>query len=714
MRNRLDAMGVRQFYRRRKVGVACMTAALVVCALGVVLLTDFSQSRAASSPMQLVRLNVSQDSGMVRIEITADGSFNDATIEQLTRGRETIVRIRGARSLLRPSYAIEDPLARGVRVVNGQTGGEPYVDVIISLGDGATLAQKKSFNRLLIGIATDFARLRRRRQPAADAELAQREAKPARSVASAATAAAPRPVAPPTSESVKANEAAKVNNVNQVAQAAPSSEAASANLLAAMPQPSLRSRPLWTKLLGSSLNPAKYDALDLAHGSGQTVNASTLVGQPSLFNFFPVTIAAPGAPQGAWVPGTTTSIEDEIGGRPLGAGVLRPSFLFGAYYSDNFFYRSQDGKHLGVFTLAPRLEYEIPGEERALRMAFESRLRKLTNGRWANAHQFDFDMRADITPSFRIGVREHFVRSPLDAQEYDPAGETYIVGDTFNRNDFGARFDFSFGQRSRIGLDLGSNIVHWSRSHIESAPLFIDYDEIIAALSYERDVSETTTATATFTFTDANTQAPLRSQFNGLGDHHSYAIELGGRTQVTETSGMALRVGYERSDYRNAPDQNDFSGLVFNLLYRSDLTEKTNLQFAALRKTQVSTFNLEGGNARLVTTGGSARLEQATTEALRVALGLYYQRLGFPLAIVPTSTASGGVFVGDFAGERRLDHLYGFNLEASYRWSELLRTSLVYSFSRRDSTIPVFTFNTNRLSLIFELGRRNEARGRPF
>jgi hypothetical protein len=349
-----------------------------------------------------------------------------------------------------------------------------------------------------------------------------------------------------------------------------------------------------------------------------------------------------------------------------------------------------------------------------LRLAYEAKIRKLTNGRWANAHQFDFDMRADLTSSIRLGVRDHFIRSPLDPREYDPAGEVYIVGDTFTRNDFGARFDFSFGQRSRLGLDLGSNIVRWSRSRIADAPLFIDYNDIKGALSLERDISEQTTATVSFTVSDTNSFAPLRPQFNGLNDHRCYAFEIGGRTQVTETSGMALRVGYEHSDYRNAPDPNNFRGLIFNLLYRSDLTEKSNLQFAALRKTQVSAFNLEGGNARLVTTGGSARLETAATEALKLSLGLYYQQLGFPLAIVPTSTASGGVFVGDFAGERRKDHLYGFNFEGAYRLSDLLRARLVYSFSRRDSTIPVFTFNTNRLSLVFELGRRNDVRGRPF
>lgn len=705
MRNRSGAMNVRQFYRRRNPGLTLLSVALFGCFVTAALLTELFQTSAAS-PMQLVRLNVNQDSGMVRIEITADGSFNDSVIEQLTRGREAVIRIRGARSLLRANYTVDDQLTRGVRVIAGERDGEPYVDVLISLGDGATLAQKKSFNRLVIGIAADFAHLRRNRPPSAgNAELARRETK----APSAVTA--PR-VAEPASASVGAGDAAVVNAFVPN-NSAP--ESASAELSAQMPQPSLRSQPLWTKLFGPQLTPNKFNALNLSHGSSaQTLNAATLAGQPSLFSYIPMTIEAPGAIRGAWVPGTTASVEDEIGGRALGAGVIRPSFMFGVDFSDNFFYRSETGRNIGIFTFAPRLEYEIPGDERALRMAYEARLRKLTNGRWANAHQFDFDMRADITSSIRLGVRDHFVRSPLDPREYDAAGEVYIVGDTFTRNDFDARFDFSIGQRSRIGLDVGSNIVRWSRSHIAGAPLFVDYDEMLAALSYERDISEDTTATASFSFTDTDSFAPLRPQFNGLNAHRSYALEIGGRTRVSETSGVALRVGYERSDYRNAPAGNNFRGLIFDLLYRTDWTEKTNFQLAALRKTQVSAFNLEGGNARLVTTGGTARLETAATENLKVALGLDYQQLGFPVAIVPDSTASGGVFVGAFAGERRKDHLYGFNLEAAYRLSELLRARLVYSFSRRDSTIPVFTFNTNRLSLVFELGRRNDARGRPF
>lgn len=707
MRYRFGAMSARPFHRHVRVGAGCVAAALLFCFLGTGLLADLFQTSAAS-PMQLVRLNVNQDSGVVRIEITADNSFDDATIEQWTRGRETVIRIRGARSLLRAAYTIDDQLAHGVRVRAGERDGEPYVDVLISLGDGATLAQRKSFNRLVIGIAADFAQLRRRKSPVAGAELARREAKPPSAIA-AVGAPLPR-AAEPSNKGTVEDAGARVNTFARDS----SQEAAATVILAAMPEPSLRSRPLWSRLLGSALGNNRPAASDLSHSAPQTMNAMSANAGPSLFNFVPMTIDAPGATRGVWVPGTTAAVEDEVGGRPFGMGVLRPSFLLGGLFSDNFFYRSQTARDLGVFTFAPRLEYEIPGEERALRLAYEAKLRKLSNGRWANGHQLDFDFRGDVTPSLRIGARNHFIRSPLDPREYDPAGEVYIVGDTFNRNDFAARLDYSFGQRSRLAFDGGYNIVRWSESHIAAAPLFIDYDEITAGVSYERDISEETTATFAFTYGDTQSFEPLRPQFNGLNDNRRLQFLVGGRTQVTETSGMAVRVGYEHTNFNNAPDRNNFRGLIFDLLYRSDLTEKTNLQFAALRKTQVSAFNLEGGNARLVTTGGSARLETGPMESLKAALGVYYQQLNFPLAIVPSSTASGGVFVGDFAGERRTDHLYGFSLEGVYKMSEILRTRLVYSFSRRDSTIPVFTFNTNRFSLVFELGRRKDVRGRPF
>jgi hypothetical protein len=659
--------------------------------------------------MQLVRLNVTTDAGFVRIEITADGSFDDASVEHYSHSRQTVIRIRGARSLLRQSYEINEALASEVRTVAGEKGGEPYVDVLITLGEGATIAQKKNFNRLVIGVASDFARLRRH-APAIDVAKSRPDASTLRAVNSfipRLATKAPVDIAPVT--------AGTTNTFPVVSSSAETQSAAAPVLLASSaPQTVFRGRTIWDNVPGTSFKFSHSGTAGFSPMFFVPQGGATNTTQPAFVNFIRMTLNPPGARPGVWIPGTTASDRDEALGRKMGPGILRPSLQLGATYGDNYFYRSATGRNLGVFTIAPRLEYEIPGTSRALRLAYEARLRRLTNGAWANGHVVDFDTRFDLTPLFRLALRDHFIRSASDAREYDPAGEVYIFGDTFNRNDAGLRAEFQVNERSRLAFDAGYNIVRWSEDHIAGAALFIDYDELTGGISFDREISEETTATISFTYTSGLSDAPLRPQFDGLSNLRRFRFDVGGRTQMTETSGLAFRLGYERDIFRNAPAANDFSGLVFDLRFRRDLTQSTNLELAALRKPQVSTFNLEGGNARLLSTGASARLETAQTENLKLALGINYQQLGFPMAIVPGSTASGGILVGQFAGERRKDHLYGFSLEAGYRFSDMLNSRLVYSFSRRDSTIPVFTFNRNRLSLVFDIGRRNEVQGRPF
>jgi hypothetical protein len=698
-----------------------------------------AQSEIAPA-VALVRLNVTNEAGMVRIEIVADGSLAETTIEQHTRGSEAVVRIRGARSMLRTSYAIDETVARGVRINAGESRGEPFVDITISMNEGATLAQRKSFNRLVIGIASDFAALRRKTHAPDGNELARRnpateksnatianapvtDAMPARQADSVQQADSYARMNAPSSKqpdvsiaSLSSVNAPDVSAVNAPTNNAPTVNAPIASVEAVTPAPVFRGRTLWGSLRPASnriahlslsgITPLFFDAPD---------NAATPSAQTESLSFFPMSLDAPGTATGAWLPGTTTSVTDRAGGRTFGAGVLRPLFRFGGGFDDNFFYRSAVGRNIGIFTFAPRLEYEIPGDRRAMRLAYEARLRRLTNGEWANGHVVDFDSRLSLGSSVRFALRDHFIRSPLDPREFDPAGEVYIVGDTFTRNDGAARFEFLTSERGRIAFDVGYNLVRWSEDHIASpAPLFINYGDLSSAISFERDISETTSASATFSFSNAITSAPLRPQFDGLNDRQRYALEFGARHQVTETSGLAFRIGYERDLFRHAPSANNYSGLVFDVRFSGDVTEKTKFELAALRKTQLSAFNLEGGNARLISTGGAARVERNFADAFKLGLSLNYQRLSFPVAIIGNSTASGGVFVGGFAGERRGEHLYGFGFDATYEWSELLRARLQYSFSRRDSSIPIFTFNTNRVSLIFEFGRRNDVKGRPF
>ena len=679
---------------------ATLFASLLALSLsGFMWLTNFKGAAAVGTSVQLVRLSVTSDGGLVRIEIVADGSLDAATIDRFSRASQTVFRVHGARSLLRQSYEVNDSVAREVRTVAGESNGEPYVDVIIALGDRATVAQKKNFNRLVIGVDADLARLRQRAPEATG--VAKARPKPAKPQAVAAA-----------QPSARMNDIVTTDTLPTLTASVP--QAVPQTVAQALPQTVFRGRTIWSTPPTRSYDFSRSNMASYLPMFFAQQNGAGTVAPVTPLRFAHMVTVPPGAKIGVWIPGTTAAERDTVGGHQWGSGYVRPSLLLGGTYDDNFYYRSGTGRNLGVFTVAPRLEYELPGVTRALRLAYEGRFRRLTNGQWANGHTVDLDGRIDVTSYMRLAVRDHFIRSALDPREYDPAGEVYIVGDTFYRNDAGLRAEFQLNPRSRLALDGGYNLVRWSEDHIAGAPLFINYEEGSAGGTFERDISEETTAFATFTYTSSDSGVPLRPQFNNLHNYRRFDFELGARTQVTDTSGLAVKAGFERLYFLNAGEVNDFSGLVFDLRFRRDLTPKTNFELAALRKTQVSIFNLEGGNTRLLSTGGSARIENAPTENLKLALGVNYQQLGFPVAVVPTTTASGGIFVGQFAGERRKDHLYGFSFETGYRWSDLVKTRFIYSFSRRDSTIPVFTFNRNRLSLVFEIGRRNDVKGRPF
>lgn len=688
----------------------CLALLLALALGGIARMSD--ERVEAATTIQLVRLNVSAESGMVRIEITADGALADLPIEQMTRGRETIVRVRGALSLLKQNYAIDEQTAQGVRTAVGRQGSEPYVDVIITRGPDATIAQKVVFNRLVIGIATDFAGLRKR---TADSQTQIARSRNAAQTGGAANAPSANAKTANSKIAPKSTDA----SVNEVAVASQlqSNQNAATNVTA---EAIFRGHTIWN---GLNVEPRSFagvrDASQVALMFASPETEQTQTSTPGLFPVeanwsVPMTLREPGMSVGVWVPGTSTSASDDVGGRRVGNGLFRPSVLFGAALDDRFFYRSPFERNVGIFTLAPRLEYEIPGPDRALRLTYEPRLRRLSNGNWANGHFVDFDTRMGLARWFRVSLRDHFARSQLNPREYDPAGETYIVGDTYTRNDAGLRAEFSIDNRNRIALDGGYNLVKWSDDHIRSAPLFVNYDEKTGALTYEHDVSDQTTVFGTFTFGDTRGSVPLRPQFTGLHNFRRYVYEIGARVQESETSGLNFRVGYEHDQFRFAPRANRFNSLVFDVLYRRDLTQNVNFQLAGLRKTQVSIFNIEGGNARLVTTGGSGRLEGRVSEKLSLGYTARYQQLLFPVAVIPETTASGGVAVGAFTGRLRKDHLWGYSLDARYRWTELLDTRFGYTFERRDSTIPIFTFNRNVLSLAFEFGRRNEKQGRPF
>ena len=340
MRDRLPQKSVSRKGRRCRAArfAVSLVAFLSIPLYGFLLPSSFSGT-AAAGPMQLVRLNIVSEAGFVRIEITADGSFEDAAVEHYSRGRQTVIRIRGARSLLRQSYAVGDALASEVRTIAGEHDGEPYVDVMITLGDGATIAQKKIFNRLVIGVAADFASLRRR-APASASTASVATARPS-STEKGTVQTAALPVTDQLNERVRA--AAEIGPqrpaVNYAVSATPAQTTGTTPVLAsaAAPQTIFRGRTIWNGLPASSFRFTGGSTNGFAPAfflpSGNTAAAPPA----GSINFLPMTMQPPGATPGVWVPGTTAAERDEVGGRPFGGGFLRPSIQLGATYDDNYF-----------------------------------------------------------------------------------------------------------------------------------------------------------------------------------------------------------------------------------------------------------------------------------------------------------------------------------------------------------------------------------------
>ncbi|HEV7844003.1 MAG TPA: hypothetical protein VGO69_09930, partial [Pyrinomonadaceae bacterium] len=489
-------------------------------------LTGAMRAEGGGEPtVQLVRLILTAADGAARIEIVADGALSDNSIQRFARAGETVIRVRGARSLLRNAYSASDIVARNVRTYAGEANGEPFVDIVISMTEGDSIAPRKNFNRLIIGITNEVARARLKAAQAAEAQARLDPTSPRVVSIDSAPVTDAIPSNSSRSTAARAKSAGAVQSVSNNAPV-PTQQAQAINNTATLPasvatpvasdvlsstakavtassiqQPSFtfRGRTLW---LASAFDSSEVRP-DLTNVRIFSWNGLAYAAVPDLTGgwlYVPMTLEAPGRVPGQWVPGTTAAVRDEIGGHPFGPGVLRPSVLIGGLFDDNFFYRSATGENVGLFTLAPRLEYEIPGDTRALRMMYEARIRRLTNGNWVSGQTFDFDTRANLGRYVRLAFRDHFVRSTLDPREFDPAGEVYIVGDTFTRNDGAVRAEFLLSPRSRLALGTGYNIVQWDDDHIQGAPLFINYNELYSDVTYERDLSESTTALVSASF----------------------------------------------------------------------------------------------------------------------------------------------------------------------------------------------------------------------
>jgi hypothetical protein len=105
-------------------------------------------SEASDSSVNLMRLNLSQTGGTVKVEITGDRPITNFRIKK--SDNKFVVQIKGARSMLQPAYQVRGSFVDEVQVLAKESDGESGVELVINTQQDAAAVSVIEFNTLSI------------------------------------------------------------------------------------------------------------------------------------------------------------------------------------------------------------------------------------------------------------------------------------------------------------------------------------------------------------------------------------------------------------------------------------------------------------------------------------------------------------------------------------------------------------------------------------
>ncbi len=122
---------------------------LIVTGFVIFVWALFAVSSGASDlSVNLMRLNLSQTGGTVKVEITGDKPVTNFRIKQLDN--KIVVQIKSARSRLQSAYQVHGSFVDEVQAVAKEFDGAAVVEFIINTQQGATATSVTEFNKLII------------------------------------------------------------------------------------------------------------------------------------------------------------------------------------------------------------------------------------------------------------------------------------------------------------------------------------------------------------------------------------------------------------------------------------------------------------------------------------------------------------------------------------------------------------------------------------
>ncbi|MDD5544207.1 MAG: hypothetical protein PHX83_13630 [Acidobacteriia bacterium] len=435
--------------------------------------------------------------------------------------------------------------------------------------------------------------------------------------------------------------------------------------------------------------------------AAQTLALPKVKPNGSIQSYMNAAIDPPGSDT-VYLPGTTLGGAENnvLLGYKIGPGTLRPYVSFIYEYDSNFLGTNTNALGVSSYTLSPILEYEIPGETRDFRIAYNPVFRWIAGFSQPShiEHYLNFDSSVEATDWLRFSVRDHFVRGIFDSRQFDPGRELSFSSEPYLRNDIGGEVNVDVTEKDRLIGDADFNRLVFDNRNNST---FFNYDTYSLSAGWLRDQWLTANFFARYTYTKDITSGTNAAGRSGNTNSYEFGIN---KTFTDRTSGN-FTIGYRTTSYNNQGLSN-FHGWTARASLTKELNDRNVFDVAFLRSTSLSNFGI---NSYFVNDGVNARF-QHSGERYQLTFRGGFQRNQYPQDSILASTL-GGVPVVTL-GPRRNDHLWDAGVDLGIILNSQMIVDFGYDFQDRISNLgDGFNFRRHIFHVSFNMGHASSGEG---
>ena len=366
-------------------------------------------------------------------------------------------------------------------------------------------------------------------------------------------------------------------------------------------------------------------------------------------------------------------------GVPVGPFIFSPAVGVSWESDDNIFLTSDNEESDQIYSIAAKLQFELPVRESYVRFSYTPRYREYADYELNEnmAHYVDVDGMFEFASGWELKTAYRFVDGNLDVRQVDPGGELTFGDRQFTKHDLSLQANYWVTERDGITIELGYQDLE------NDEELFYDYDRGHVAIGWLHQLSDGLTMDVQYRYSDfaADETFEYRS-------YDSSELTVGFNGLLSPVVRSEVRFGYRTTSYDTspgAPEFDDFSGFVAEGNVSWEMAHGSTVQLDVVRSEYPSN---SGVNAYYAATGGGL--------TYRYAQGRLFAQARFRLQ-------SNDYEIADpVYGEDRGDDITLYGAGLGYRFNQLLSLRAAYTHRERDSFEP-FTYegNTFLIGLVF-------------